>query len=50
MLETLKHLLGLCGEPHGFTHHVYIYVSFIVVNITLLAKYIVSWIEDKFWR
>ena len=20
MIETIKHLLGLCGEPHGLTH------------------------------
>ena len=35
MIETIKHLLGICGEPHGL-----LYILMTVGGITTLIRYI----------
>ena len=35
MIEAIKHLLGLCGEPHGL-----IYILFTASGLTTLLAYI----------
>jgi len=35
MIETIKHLLGLCGEPHGLLH-----ILLGLGGITALINYI----------
>ncbi len=35
MIETIKHLLGLCGEPHGLLHAI-----LTLGGITALLNYI----------
>ena len=35
MMETIKHLLGLCGEPHGLLH-----ILLGLGGITALINYI----------
>lgn len=35
MIEAIKHLLGICGEPHGL-----LYILMTVGGITTLIRYI----------
>ena len=35
MIDTIKHLLGLCGEPHGLLH-----IIFTLGGVTALINYI----------
>ena len=35
MMDTIKHLLGLCGEPHGLLH-----ILLSLGGITALINYI----------
>jgi hypothetical protein len=35
MIETIKHLLGICGEPHGL-----LYVLMTVGGVSTLTRYI----------
>ena len=35
MIDTIKHLLGLCGEPHGLLH-----IIFPLGGVTALINYI----------
>jgi len=35
MIETIKHLLGICGEPHGL-----LYILMTVGGISTLTRYI----------
>jgi len=41
MIETIKHLLGFCGEPHGLAHIVLTggtLVSAIIIYIKSIIK------------
>jgi len=41
MIETIKHLLGLCGEPHGLTHMLLMFggsISGLFVYLKLKTK------------
>ena len=33
-MDTVIHLLGLCGEPHGLLYNIFI-LSFLIVMITI---------------
>ncbi len=50
MLETIKHMLGFCGEPHGFLYNSYVYLTLFSTWFILLSRKFGWWIEDKFWR
>mgnify|MGYP003132592884 FL=1 len=42
MIETIKHLLGLCGEPHGLIH-----IIFTISGLSALATYVKMKIRRK---
>jgi len=41
MFETIKHLLGFCGEPHGFVYYLLFGGTF-VSGITTYIKSIIK--------
>ena len=38
MIETIKHLLGLCGEPHGFAYYFLFGGTFVSGMITYVKS------------
>jgi hypothetical protein len=36
MFETIKHLLGFCGEPHGFAYYFFFGGTYVSVTITYI--------------
>ena len=43
-MEAIKHILGLCGEPHGL-----IYTLFTIGGVSTLAAYVsnIKWWGNK---
>ena len=62
MIETLKHLIGWCGEGHGLLHAIYVFGGFIGAMllyvfgafIGTMFLYVYNtmrwWIRDNIWR
>ena len=38
MIETIKHLLGFCGEPHGLAYYILFGGTFVSAVITYLKS------------
>ena len=49
MLESIKHLLGLCGEPHGLAHMLYALGGLLGTICYGMIKRVLWWIEDNVW-
>jgi|TARA_R100001143_G_scaffold55035_1_gene50996 hypothetical protein len=50
MIETLKHLIGWCGEGHGLLHTVYVFGAFIGTMFLYVYNTMRWWIRDNIWR
>jgi len=47
MLEYVKHLLGICGENHGFLYMFFIFGSAIFTIIKITFYNFKWWIKDN---
>ena len=50
MIDTIKHLLGLCGEPHGLAHMLYAFGGLLGTLGYVTTKRVIWWIEDTIGR
>jgi len=50
MIDTIKHLLGLCGEPHGLVHMLYAFGGLLGTLGYVTTKRVIWWIEDTIGR
>ena len=50
MMETMKHLIGWCGEQHGLLHLINVFGAFVVTMILYVYKSVIWWIRDNIWR
>lgn len=46
-MESLKHLLGLCGENHGLLYMFFAFGAFIFTAIKFILYTIKWWIQDN---